>query len=223
MLVGMKGKRDVLGEVPIFRNLPESLLDEILRLCAERTYRKGETVFREGEKAAGFFVVWRGALKVFKVGERGREQILEIEGPGRTVAELPLFDGLPYPASCAALEDTMVLAMPAATFHRLVEANPGLARAVIASLSERLRAMVSLVEEISLRDVRERLAKHFLDLAGDEDEVELPLTNQDIASRIGTVREIVSRTMSRMGQEGVIRVEGRTLRILDRRRLAGRI
>ena len=81
--------------------------------------------------------------------------------------------------------------------------------------------MVSLVEEISLKDVRERLARLFLDLAGDRDEVELPWTNQDIASRIGTVREIVSRTMSRMGHEGAIRLEGRTLKILDRRRLAG--
>ncbi len=221
MLGAMKGKREILRSVPIFRELPDPLLEEILSLCSETTYLKGETVFLQGGKAVGLFVVWRGELKVYNVGDGGREQILEIEGPGRTVAELPLFDGLPYPASCAALEDSIVLTMPASTFHRLVEANPLLARAVISSLSQRLRHMVSLVGEISLRDVRERLATLLLDLAGDRDEVELPWTNQDIASRIGTVREIVSRTMSRMTHEGVIRLDGRMLTILDRRRLSG--
>ena len=221
MLGPMKGTREVLRSVPILRELPDHLFAEFLSLCSETTYLKGESVFLEGQKAVGLFVVWRGELKIFKVGDGGREQILEIEGPGRTVAELPLFDGLPYPASCAALEDSIVLRMPASTFHRLIEANPLLARAVISSLSQRLRHLVSLVEEISLKDVRERLARLLIELAGARDEVELPWTNQDIASRIGTVREIVSRTMSRMGHEGVIRLEGRTLTILDRRRLSG--
>ena len=214
-------KLDALSAVPILRGLPAALLDEILGLCVEKTYLKGETVFLQGGKPLGLVVVWRGSLKIFKVGDAGREQILEIEGPGRSVAELPLFDGLPYPASCAALEDSIVLRIPAATFHRLVESQPRLARAVIASLSERLRHMVALVEEISLKAVRDRLARLLLELAGDRDVVELPWNNQDIASRIGTVREIVSRTMSRMAHEGSIRLEGRTLTILDRRGLAG--
>jgi CRP-like cAMP-binding protein len=221
MLAEVKGKRDVLREVTIFRDLPDALFEEILSLCSETTYLKGQAVFHQGGRALGLLVVWRGELKIFKVGDGGREQILEIEGPGRTVAELPLFDGLPYPASCAALEDSIVLTLPAPSFHRLVEANPRLARAVIASLSERLRHMVSLVEEISLKDVRARLSRLLLELAGERDEVELPWTNQDIASRIGTVREIVSRTMSRMAHEGVIRLDGRKLTILDRRRLEG--
>jgi CRP/FNR family transcriptional regulator len=215
----MASKLQTLAEVPIFRQLSGELVEEVLGLCVEKTYRRGETVFLEGEPPRALFVVWRGALKVFKVGEAGREQILEIEGPGRTVAELPLFDGLPYPASCAAMEDSIVLMLPGESFHRLLAREPSLARAVIASLSRRLRHMVALVEEISLKAVRQRLAGLLLELAEEGDSFRLPWTHQEIAARIGTVREIVSRTFSRMAQEGALRIEGRAITILDREKL----
>ncbi len=215
----MLKKNEAFAAVPMFRDLPADLLKRALELCAERTYLRGETVFVEGEETKGLIVVWRGSLKVFKVSEGGREQILEIEGPGRSVAELPLFDGLPYPASCAALEDSVILTMPAETFHRLVAREPALARSVISSLSRRLRHMVSLIEEISLKAVRERLAGLLLEMAGEGNTVRLTLNNQEIAARIGTVREIVSRTLSRMAHEGAVKLEGRTLTILDRDRL----
>jgi CRP/FNR family transcriptional regulator len=215
----MPDKLQTLGEVPMFRGLAPETLAEIRDLCVEKTFRRGETVFVEGEPPRGLFVVWRGALKVYKIGEAGREQILEIEGAGRSVAELPLFDGLPYPASCAALEDTILLTIPVHGFHRLVARRPEVARTVIASLSRRLRHMVGLVEEISLKAVRQRLAGLLLELAGDRDSVSLPWTHQEIAARIGTVREIVSRTFGRMAQEGVLRIEGRSITLLDRDRL----
>jgi len=219
MLSEMPTKLQTIGQVPMFSGLPEKVLEEIAGLCLEKTCQRGETVFSEGEPARGLFVVWRGALKVYKIGEGGREQILEIEGPGRSVAELPLFDGSPYPASCAALEDSILLTMPAATFHRLVGREPALARSVIASLAQRLRHMVALVEEISLKGVRQRLAGLLLELAGESDTVSLLWNNQEIAARIGTVREIVSRTFSRMSHEGVLRLNGRTVTILERDKL----
>jgi len=215
----VQSKEETLAEVPIFRELSAELRREILGRCIERTVLRGETVFSQGERARGLYVIWRGSLKVFKIGDGGREQILEIEGPGRSVAELPLFDERPYPASCAAVEDSVVLFLPADAFHRLLDSEPTVARAVIASLSLRLRHMVSLVEEISLKAVRQRLAGLLLQMAGDQDTVELTLNNQEIAARIGTVREIVSRTLSRMAQEGILRLEGRTLTLLDRGRL----
>lgn len=217
----MASKIETLAAVPIFRGVPSDVQDEILRLCVEKTYARGESVFVQDEPPSGLFVVWRGAVKIYKVGASGREQILEIEGPGRSVAELPLFDGLPYPASCAALEDTILLYLPAKTFHRLVATHPPLARAVIASLSKRLRHMVGLVEEISLKAVRERLAGLLTEWSAGGDSFDLPLNNQEIASRIGTVREIVSRTFARMAHEGVLRIDGRRVTVLDPERLAG--
>jgi CRP/FNR family transcriptional regulator len=215
----MLTKSELVASVEIFRDLPEELLQQVVDLCHEKTYLRGEAVFAEGGRPENLIVVWRGAVKIFKLGQSGREQILEIEGPGRSVAELPLFDGLPYPASCSALEDSVLLTMPASTFHRLVAREPAIARAVIANLSRRLRRMVSLVEEISLKDVRERLAGLLLEMAGEGDTVDLTLTHQELAARIGTVREIVSRTLGRMAQDGALRLQGRTVTIVDRDRL----
>jgi len=180
-------KREALAAVPMFRGLRAEVLDEVLSLCKERTLVRGETLFVEGERSMGLHVIWRGMLKVYKLGEGGREQILEIEGPGRSVAELPLFDGMPYPAYCAAIEDSVVLNLAPSRFERLVAREPDLARAVISGLARRLRHMVSLVEEISLKAVRERLVALLLEMAGDAETIELALTNQEIAARIGTV------------------------------------
>ena len=110
----------------------------------------------------------------------------------------------------------MLLTMSADTFHRLVAREPALARSVISSLSRRLRHMVALVEEISLKAVRERLAGLLLEMAGDANTIELTLNHQEIAARIGTVREIVSRTLTRMAHDGAIELKGRKVTLLDR-------
>ncbi len=215
----MLQKLEALREVPFFSRLAPPTLKAVLDSCSERTFLKGESLFHEGDPPAGLFVVWRGTVKIYKLGDSGREQILEIEGPGRPIAELPVFDGLPYPASCAAIEDSVLLHIGTSDFQRLLDGHPEITRAVIASLSQRLRRMVALVEEISLKAVRQRLAGLLQELAGGEDELELAWTHAEIAARIGTVREIVSRTLARMAQEGAIKVDGRTVRILDRSRL----
>ena len=132
---------------------------------------------------------------------------------------MPLFDGLPYPASCAALADSVILTVRVREFQELLDRHPAISKAIIASLSQRLRRMVMLVQELSLKDVRSRLADLLLNMAGDADSVELAWSHQEIAARIGTVREIVSRTLGRMAQEGVIRVEGRRVFLVDRDRL----
>lgn len=217
----MLSKLEALGRVRLFAGLGEETLRAILARCVEKVYLKNEVVFHDGEEPKGLFVVWRGSVKVFKLAASGREQILEIEGEGRSVAELPLMDGDPYPASCAALEDSVLLTVPARDFHSLLEDHPAITRSVIASLAQRMRRMVTLVEEISLKAVRERLADLLVELAGEGDRVELSWTHQEIAARIGTVREIVSRTLARMAHEGVIRQKGRTVTLLDREGLRG--
>ena len=215
----MQPTLEILRQVSFLEGVGEPVLGELAGLMDEKIYLRNEVLFLEGDSPRGLFVVRQGVVKIYKIGDNGREQILEIEGAGRSVAELPLFDGRPYPASAAALEDAVVLVLPASTFHRLLDRHPEIPRAVIASLSGRLRRMVALVEEVSLKAVRERLAAVFLELAGDGDACDLTWTNQEIAARIGTVREIVSRTMARMTHDGAIRMEGRRLVILDRSRL----
>jgi CRP/FNR family transcriptional regulator len=210
----MRSVRETLHQVPFFQDLPEGVLDEIGSACRERIYLRNEPLFLEGDPPRGLLVVRAGAVKIFKTGDAGREQILEIEGPGRSVAELPLFDGLPYPASAAAVEDAVVLEIPVAEFERLLARHPELTRAVIASLASRLRRLVGLVQELSLKDVRGRLLEFLREASGGRSTFELHLSHQEIAARIGTVREIVSRLLGRLAKEGVLHVEGRMVTIL---------
>lgn len=210
---------EALKSVHFLSKVGEEVLNEVASKCTEKVHFKGETIFREGDPPRGLIVVREGSVKIFKLGDSGREQILEIEGPGRSVAELPLFDGMPYPASCATVEDSVILTVRVREFHEILDKHPEVGKAIIASLSKRLRRMVMLVQELSLKDVRGRLADLLLEMAGTANAVEMPLSHQEIAARIGTVREIVTRTLGRMSQEGVIRVEGHTIHILDQGRL----
>jgi CRP/FNR family transcriptional regulator, cyclic AMP receptor protein len=208
-----------LKSVHFLTGVNEEVLEEIASKCTEKVHLKGETIFTEGDPPRGLIVVREGAVKIFKLGDTGREQILEIEGPGRSVAELPLFDGLPYPASCATVADSVMLTVRVREFHEILDRHPAVGKAIIASLSKRLRRMVMLVQELSLKDVRGRLADLLIEMAGSGDAVEIPFSHQELAARIGTVREIVTRTLGRMAQEGVIRVEGHTIHLLNRDRL----
>ena len=215
---GMKSVLETLRGVPFLHELPESTLVEVARRCVEKVHLRGEVIFLEGDPPKGFLVVREGAVKIYKTGDGGREQILEIEGPGRSVAELPLFDGHPYPASCAAVHDSVLLLVRPREFQELLGRHPDLATAVIASLAFRLRRMVMLVQELSLRDVRQRLLDLFLEYAGNGTSFDLDISHQELAARIGTVREIVSRTLAKLVQEGVIRIEGKTVTLLEPRR-----
>jgi CRP/FNR family transcriptional regulator len=214
----VKSVLETLRGVPFLRDLPEPTLVEVARHSVEKVYMRGDPIFLEGDPPQGLLVVREGAVKIYKTGDSGREQILEIEGPGRAVAELPLFDGRPYPANCAAVHDSVLLLVRPRDFQELLREHPDLTQAVIASLAHRLRRMVMLVQELSLRDVRQRLLDLFQEMAKGEDSFQLDLSHQELAARIGTVREIVSRTLSKLAQEGAIRVDGRTVSLLERPR-----
>ena len=218
----MKSVLETLRSVGFLRELPEATLVEIARRSTESVHMRGEAIFHEGDPPKGLLVVREGAVKIYKTGDGGREQILEIEGPGRAVAELPLFDGRPYPASCAAVHDSVLLVVRPRDFKELLEKHPEIGNAVIASLAMRLRRMVMLVQELSLRDVRQRLLDLFDELAQGRESFELPFSHQDLAARIGTVREIVSRTLARLVQEGVLRYESGTVTFLEPRKKAPR-
>jgi CRP/FNR family transcriptional regulator len=215
----MLGVKQALRSVHFLNNVDETVLDELAAKSTEKIHFKNESIFHEGDPPRGLIVVREGAVKIYKIGDTGREQILEIEGPGRSVAELPLFDGLPYPASCAAVADSVILTVRVREFHEILDRHPAVGKAIIASLSYRLRRMVMLVHELSLHDVRERLADLLVSLAGEAEVVEMTWSHQELAARIGTVREIVTRTLGRMSQDGAIRVEGRAIHLLDRKRL----
>ena len=184
-----------------------------------RRYAKGETLFHEGEPGKGLFFVQSGVVKVYKLSESGREQILAVQRPGDSIAELPVFDHGPYPAGAAAMEDAVVLFIPTGAFQDLLARHPSLCQAVIRALAQRLRKMVNLVEDLSLRGVRQRLARLLLEESGGQRTFPLAFTNEELAARLGSVRDVVSRTLSALQADGLIRLKGRQVELLARETL----
>jgi CRP-like cAMP-binding protein len=211
-----------LRRVPFFAVLGEEDLRRLAGHCVVRHLRREELLFAEGDPCEGMYVVQSGAIKVFKMADTGREQVLVIERAGSTVGELPVFDGGNLPASAAALEDSSLLFLPKREFLSLCRQNSEVAFAVIRSLAWRFRYMTSLVEELSLKEVSHRLARFLRDRAlavgiRTKRGVEFPLeeTNQQIAAEIGTVRDLVSRNLRRLVDRKIIKMERRKVIVLN--------
>jgi CRP-like cAMP-binding protein len=211
-----------LRRVPFFAVLGEAEVRRLAAHCVVRYLSKDELLFAEGDPCEGMYVVKSGAIKMFKMADNGREQVLVIERAGSTVGELPVFDGGNFPASAAALEDSSLLFLPKREFLNLCRQNSEVAFAVIRSLAWRFRYMTSLVEELSLKEVSHRLARFLRDRAlavgaRTRRGVEFPLeeTNQQIAAEIGTVRDLVSRNLRRLVDRKIIKMERRKVIVLN--------
>ena len=211
-----------LSKVPLFSGLSASELAFLLERVGARRYPAGQTVFSEGEPCAGLYVVESGSVRIFKSSAAGREQVLSIEGPGGSVAELPVFDGGAYPASVVTIEDSVLLFISKEDFQALCMTHPQVALKVLKVVGARLRRLVGIIEELSFTTVRHRLGAYLLRLAQSDGkrikegvQVTLPANNQELAAQIGTVRELISRNLSRFQAEGVLTVDGRTVVIRD--------
>lgn len=209
-----------LSKVPIFSGLTESELAFLSQRAVPRSYSPGEIIFDEGGPCSGMYVVESGNVRIFKSSAGGREQVLSIDGPGSSIAELPVFDGGNYPASAAAIDQATLIFISKQDFQALCLAHPQVALKVLRVVGSRLRRLVGIIEELSFTTVRHRLASFLLRLAQKEGrqtpdglEVMLPVSNQELASQIGTVRELVSRNLSRLQAEGLLRIDGRSITI----------
>ena len=207
----------VLAKVAIFSGLTENELDFLSQRALPRKFSAGQSVFGEGEPCSGLYVVESGHVRIFKSSANGREQVLSIDGPGSSIAELPVFDGGNYPASGTAIDDATLLFVSKQDFQVLCLAHPQVALKVLRVVGARLRRLVGIIEELS-STVRHRLASFLLRLAHKEGkrtaagvEIALPVSNQELASQIGTVRELVSRNLSRLQSEGILKIDGRTV------------
>jgi CRP/FNR family transcriptional regulator len=217
---------DVLRKTPLFATLPDDDLRRVADLAVSRRFAKKAAVFREGDRADGFFVVASGKVKVFKLSGEGKEQILHVLDAGQTFAEAVIFEGGPYPAHAETLTETELLFLPRRSFVELLERHPNVAIRMLASLSRWLKRMTDLVESLSLKDVETRLVFYLseeLKVRGippkDGAELELPIGKNVLASRLGTVPETFSRTLKKLQDDGLISVRGKRIRILSARSL----
>ena len=211
-----------LAKVAIFSGLTETELSFLAQRAVPRQYAPGEVVFAEGQPCAGLYVVERGHIRIFKTSPGGREQVLTIDGPGSSVAEVPVFDGGNYPASGAAVDSALLLFVSKQDFQALCLAHPQVTLKVLRVVGARLRRLVGIIEELSFTTVRHRLASFLVRLARQEGkrtpagiEILLPASHQELAAQIGTVRELVSRNLSRFQAEGLLIVEGRNVIVRD--------
>ena len=207
----------LLGKVPLFDGLSRSELAAVLEHSVERRYGPGQNLFCEGDACAGLFVLLVGRVKICKTSASGREIALHMESAPGTLAEVPLFDGGPYPATARAIDEVVAVMIDRGSFERLCKLHSELPCRVLAAVGRRLRAMVGLIERLTFGGVRQQLAQLLLDLREEvgDDTFPLPVTLQEIALRLGTVREVVSRNLSRFQAHGLIRVHKREVVILD--------
>ncbi len=213
-------KLDALKRTAFFGTLSDPELRAVADRAVARRIQRGDILFLEGEQAEGLYIVVEGAIRAFRESGEGREQVIHVEGAGATIGEVPVFDDGPYPSTAAAEEDSAVLFLDKRDVHRLCLEHPRIALSALKILAGRLRRNAGLIEALSLREVDQRLARLLLNEARNRGHsvqagitFELLLTNQQIASRIGTVREVVSRALGRLQQGGLISVCGRDILI----------
>lgn len=212
----------ILRKTPLFASLTEDEIQALSSRTSTKRLQRGELLFGEGDPCKGLYLVASGKIRIFKVSPAGREQVLAIEGPGSSFAELPVFDGGNYPAAASASEDAELLFISRKDFQNFCREHPDVALKVIAVVGTRLRRLVGIIEELSFTTVRQRLIALILQLAEtggtpsrDGIRVELTKSHQDFAAELGTVRELISRNLSRLQAEGFLEVEGRKLVVKD--------
>jgi len=210
----------LLRNIPLFAGLGEADLAALQAIARVRECPRGELLFSDGERAEGFFVVLDGKVKVYKLSSEGKERILHIVHPGGTFAEAAIFGNGLYPACAEPLLPGKLLFLPKDGFLALLAGNGRIAINMIAGLSKFLRQFAQQIEELTFKDVPSRLARYLLELSrGRAATVELPVSKSQLASNLGTVSETLSRTLRKLSDDDLIRVNGKRVEILDVDRL----
>ena len=211
-------KTEVLSKTPLLASLTPSEIEAVAQRAIEKQYGPGDALFLEGEECAGFFVLAQGRVKIVKTSPSGREIMLAVEAAPSSVAEIPVFDGGGYPASVTAIDEVIAYLITKKDFQQVCRQHPEVPLKVLAVVGRRLRHLGSIIEGVTFGSIRQRLARTLLELGeqAGRDSFPLPLTHQELASRLGTVREVVSRNLSRFQAEGLLRIQAREIHLLDR-------
>jgi CRP/FNR family transcriptional regulator len=206
-----------LRDIPFFAALDEQTLADVAHQMQRCDYRPGEHILFEGEQPPGLFFVLRGRVRLSRMANDGREQVLAMVGVGENFNAVPLFDERPNPTTARAMSPVHCLLLPRAALLKLLSQHPDLALAALRELAGQLRELVVLVEDLAFRSVRERLARQLLKEASTD---AAELTQQELAERTATVREIAGRALRQLAQEGLVRLERGRVIVLDRAGLA---
>ena len=203
-------------------SLDERNLENLSRGTWLRSYAPGEIICWQDEACEGLFVIRKGSVKLFKISGKGRELVFRIFEEGNTFNEVPVFDGGLNVVNVSALEETEIWVVDRDLIRRMMIENPRMSEAVILNLSQNLRMMVTMIEELSFYQVTNRLARLINQLPPEQ--LEGPhaqrITQDQLAARLGTVREVVARSLRDLERSGAIHVKNRQIKVVDKKLLA---
>ena len=205
-------KLKTLSKNLYFDELPENILKNIAVHTQLREYERSDMLFWEGDACAGLHIIESGSVKLFRVSPQGRQYIISVLTEGATCNEVPAFDGGTNPVNVEALETTRVWVVAALTLRELIKANPEFALKVLEKFGQNLRQLVGKVSEMAFYQVTHRLARLITEM---DDEPRPHWTQEQLAARLGTVREVVSRSLRELEKSGAIRMEDRRIQIAD--------
>lgn len=212
--VSLEEKLAALRSNGYFSTLSDKVLESLAQGTNLRLYERGESICWQGDACTALYIIHQGSVKLFKLSPKGRELIIRVFDEGATFNEVPIFDYQPNPVNVAALEDSQLWAVEAEVIRACILQHPEMAQAVILNLSHNLRMLVGAVEELSFYQVTNRLARLISRLPADQLE-EQRITQDQLAARLGTVREVVARSLRDLERSGAIRVERRQIQVLN--------
>ncbi|NLJ98854.1 MAG: Crp/Fnr family transcriptional regulator [Tissierellia bacterium] len=202
--------------VPIFNTLDYHEMTEIAKIITSREYEKGEMIYMAGDKEEKLFVIHKGKVKITRLSDSGKEQVIRLLGPGDFMGELSLFANSTMTDNAEVLEKTSLCIIDGDKLKGLMVKYPTIALKVLEELSARLEKAESLIEHLGIHDVETRIVKMILDMADDKREVVLKMSKRDLASHIGMSQETLSRKLSYFQELGLIKLVGhRRIIILD--------
>jgi CRP/FNR family transcriptional regulator, cyclic AMP receptor protein len=214
---------ELIKTIPYFSGLDLTELESLKDFLFEKRVQRGEIILFEGEPAEALYFIASGAVKIYKTSLDGKEQILNIVRPGDSFNDVALFDNGANPATAQAMTDVLLYGINHHQMEEILKRHPSMAMNIIKMLARRVRQLLSLVEDLSFRNVRGRVAKILLENIADPSELRPRLTQQEIAGMAGTAREVVGRSLKSLEDDGLIRLENRRVVIRNKealRRLA---
>lgn len=223
----LDAKIGVFKETELFRDLDDDVLMSLAKQSVVKKLKRNELLFLEGDVANGMYVVESGAVRAFRTSPDGREQVIHVERAVTTIAEVPIFDNGNYPSTVAAEEPTVLYFLNKDLILRTAVEHPQLALSAVKLLAARLRRCAALVETLSLREVGQRLARLLLEETRANGievnggmKIDLDLTHNQLAARIGTVREVVTRMLLRLQEQRLIVHKGKSIFVPDMKALS---
>lgn len=223
----MPNKAAIFKQAELFRDLDDAVCDALAAHAVEKNLSRDEILFLAGDDAKGLYLIANGSLRAYRTGYDGREQVIHVERAVTTIAEVPVFDDGKYPSTVAAEEASVVYFIDRIEIKRLCLKHPQIALAAAGLLAKRLRKCAELVETLSLREVGQRLGRLIVQEARSTGtqatagvRIRQDLTHSQLAARVGTVREVVTRALNRLQEQGLIIINGKELLVPDLKRLS---